>query len=178
MQRILAVIAIAVTAHAGPASAEDAASADKDAAPKNTAANAPHEAFGDALPIIAAVRVERKQPSPVKAARHLRAGTVLHASDLVSEDSAHDAFAALVGMEVKRTVYAGAVINHSNIGPPTLIERNAIVSLEFERGPLLITTEGRALDAGAEGDMVRVMNLASKIILSAQVVGPNKVKTQ
>lgn len=131
---------------------------------------------GDDLPIIATVAAVKKL-QPVKAAQHLRAGAILHASDLAT-DGNEAALKPFIGMELKRSVYAGKVITANDIGMPTLIERNAIVLLEFERGPLLITTEGRALDAGAKGETVRVMNLASKIILTAEVVGPNKVKTR
>jgi len=45
-------------------------------------------------------------------------------------------------------------------------------------GPEGAKLHGRALDAGSKGETVRVMNLASKIILTAEVVGPNKVKTR
>lgn len=132
---------------------------------------------GDDLPVIATMAVTKKN-AIVKAAEHLRAGAVLHESDLLVEGGDRSSLEPFVGMELKRAVYAGKVITTNDIGLPTLIERNAIVTLEFERGPLLITTEGRALDAGAKGETVRVMNLSSKIILTAQVVGPNKVKTR
>ncbi len=148
------------------------------AAGDNASTASPAQAqASDDLPIIATVAA-RKKPAPVKAAQHLRAGTVLHLSDLTVESDDPAAFDGLVGMELKRAVYAGKIISASDVGLPTIIERNALVHLEFERGPLLITTEGRALDAGAKGETVRVMNLASKIILTAEVVGPNKVKTR
>ncbi|WDI31543.1 flagellar basal body P-ring formation chaperone FlgA [Hyphococcus flavus] len=149
-----------------------AAFADDAAAPTS-----PAEAqTNDDLPIIATIAAKKKL-APVKAANHLRAGAILHESDLAT-DGDKAAYEPFIGMELKRAVYAGKVITANDIGMPTLIDRNAIVMLEFERGPLLITTEGRALDAGAVGEMVRVMNLSSKIILTAEVVGPNKVITR
>ena len=105
--------------------------------------------------------VAERKPAPVKAAQNLRAGTVLHASDLEIE-----------------AVYTGKVLSPSDVGPPTAVARNAIIQLEFARGPLVITTEGRALDAGAVGDQVRVMNLTSKVVLTAVVAGPNKAVTR
>ena len=89
-----------------------------------------------------------------------------------------ETFDLFVGMELKRSVYAGIVLRPTDVGPPTAIQRNAIVALEFTRGPLTISTEGRALDAGAVGETVRVMNLNSKVILSAVVSGPNKAVAQ
>ena len=43
-----------------------------------------------------------------------------------------------------------------------LVERNALVLLRYERGALVITAEGRALDRGALGDRIRVTNLSSR----------------
>lgn len=121
-------------------------------------------------------------PVTVKAAHTLRAGTVLHASDLIVDGDVKEGMPSpldpFVGMETKRSVYMGKTLSTNDVGPPTLIARNAIVSLEFARGPLLITTEGRALDSGAAGENIRIMNLSSKIILTATVTGPNKAVTQ
>lgn len=121
-------------------------------------------------------------PAKVKAAHTLRAGTVLHASDLIVDgeikEGAPSPLNLFVGMETKRSVYMGKILSTNDVGPPTLIARNAIVTLEFARGPLLITTEGRALDSGAAGENIRIMNLSSKIILTATVTGPNKAVTQ
>lgn len=122
--------------------------------------------------------VAERKPAPVKAAQNLRAGTVLHASDLEIEGADQSALAAFVGLELKRAVYTGKVLSPSDVGPPTAVARNAIIQLEFARGPLVITTEGRALDAGAVGDQVRVMNLTSKVVLTAVVAGPNKAVTR
>lgn len=145
---------------------------------------------GADLPIIAStIEVEKAPPTKaevetpvslpvVKAVNNLRAGTILHRSDLNIENDNGFILDDFVGKEIKRAVYAGKTITKNDVGPPTIIERNAIVSLEFVRGPLVITTEGRALDSGAMGDGVRVMNLSSKIILSAVVTGPNQARTR
>ena len=118
----------------------------------------------------------------VFAAGHLRAGTIIRESDIVIEGGAPDAIASLkaiiTGKEVKRTIYAGKPFTLSDLGSPTVIKRNAIITIEFSRGPLVITTDGRALDPGGVGDIVRVMNLSSKTIVSATVAGANKVVTQ
>lgn len=167
MKRIATSLLAVVSAVSTPAFAGE------DAAPVSPA----QAEAGRDMPIIATVAA-RKRPGPVKAVQHLRAGAILHSSDLVAEGGDASSLEPFTGMELKRAVYAGKVITANDVGLPTLIERNAIVTLEFERGPLLITTEGRALDAGAKGQTVRVMNLASKIILTAEVVGPNKVKTR
>ncbi len=127
-------------------------------------------------------QTDNANPLLVTAARHLRAGTIIQDSDIAIDGGAPDAVAAvkkaIAGKEVKRTVYAGKPLTLSALGSPTIIKRNAIITIEFVKGPLIITTDGRALDPGGVGDTVRVMNLNSKIIFSAVVVGANKVVTQ
>lgn len=59
---------------------------------------------------------------------------------------------------------------------PPLVARNAIVSMQYESGALVITTAGRALGPGGDGDIIRVMNVASKVAVPATVVGPNLVR--
>lgn len=117
-------------------------------------------------------------PGVVRATQNLRPGMVLSAADLVVESGAPSSLDIYVGQEIKRAVYAGKTLSPNDVGPPTAVERNAIVMLEFIRGPLMITTEGRALDSGAVGDRVRIMNLSSKIILTGTVTGHNKAVTR
>ncbi|VAW01394.1 hypothetical protein MNBD_ALPHA05-563 [hydrothermal vent metagenome] len=119
-------------------------------------------------------------PVMIKARRHLRAGTILRRTDVVIGDSeaAQAAARDIIGMEVKRTIYADKAIMPEDISPPTAIKRNAIVTIEFKKGPLLITTEARVLEPGSVGESVRVMNLSSKIILTAIVVSSSKVRTR
>ncbi len=77
--------------------------------------------------------------------------------------------AAVEGMETKVTIYEGRPIRAGDLVPAAIVERNQIVRLRFERGPLLIAADGRALDRGAAGDRIRVMNLASRVIVTGDV---------
>lgn len=161
-----AILIAALCAAAAPALAQDLAAL-------TPASPAGVNSGGADIPTVSVLPV-LQGPAQVKAAQNLRSGTVLNASDLVVEGDNKSALDLFVGMELKRAVYAGVVLKPGDVGAPTAIQRNAIVTLEFVRGPLTITTEGRALDAGAMGDTVRVMNLNSKIILTAVVAGSNK----
>lgn len=163
-----AIVIAALFAVAVPAAAQDVAALL--AAPKTALTP-------DDIPTASVLPAPQK-PVEVKAAQNLRSGTVLHGSDLLIEGENKAPLDLFVGMELKRSVYAGAVLKPTDVGAPTAIQRNAIVTLEFVRGPLMITTEGRSLDAGAVGDSVRVMNLNSKTILTAVVAGPNKAIAQ
>ena len=110
----------------------------------------------DAIPMASVMQLAKAtlpQQSEVltaTAVRHLRSGTVLELDDFAVEGENPSMVAAfkrqIAGQELKRTVYAGKPIASRDIGPPTVIKRNDLVSVEFTRGPLLIMTEGRALD--------------------------------
>ncbi|MFZ1482670.1 MAG: flagellar basal body P-ring formation chaperone FlgA [Paracoccaceae bacterium] len=112
----------------------------------------------------------------VVAVRTLPAQTVIEAADVTLVDAEIDgalsAITPALGQELKTTVYAGRPLRPENLGAPALIERNQIVSLVYRSGGLVILADGRALARGAEGDVIRVMNLASKSTVSGRV-GPD-----
>ncbi len=107
------------------------------------------------------------------AARMIPAGTLLEPRDvLLREGTAAGAVLAVeeaVGLESRVVLYPGRPIRAADLGPPALVERNQIVTLVYRRSGLLIATEARALGRGGVGDMLRVMNLASRSTVTGQV---------
>jgi flagellar basal body P-ring formation protein FlgA len=110
------------------------------------------------------------------AARTIRAMAVLAPEDVTVVNSALAGALAdpadAVGLEARITIYAGRAIRPADLGPPALIERNQVAPLLFRSGGLTIAAEGRALGRGGVGDVVRVMNLASRSVVTARV-GPD-----
>ena len=80
--------------------------------------------------------------------------------------------AAAIGMEARVNLYANRPIRAADLRAPAVIERNEIVTLRFDASGLTIVTEGRALDRAGVGDRLQVMNLASRNMVTGQVVGP------
>lgn len=74
-----------------------------------------------------------------------------------------------IGMEARVVLYAGRPIRPDDIGPAAIIERNQIVTLLYRRGSLSIAADGRALGRAGAGDMLRVMNLASRTTITGSV---------
>ncbi len=109
------------------------------------------------------------------ATRTIRARTVVAAEDLtlVSADlpGALSEADQAVGLEARVAIYAGKPVRPGDLGPPTLVERNQTVTLVYLSGGLAISTEGRALARGSEGDEIRVMNLGSRNTVMGRV-GP------
>ena len=83
---------------------------------------------------------------------------------------------AVAGQEARQTIYPGRPILPDQIGPPAVVERNQIVGLAFIAGGLAITTEGRALARGGVGDVIRVLNLASRNTVQGQVMPDGTVR--
>lgn len=105
------------------------------------------------------------------AARVLPAGTVLTAADVVAAPGARARLSPdqAIGQQLRSTVYEGRPITAAHLSTPTLVSRNQIVTLAYDNASLRIETEARALGAGSAGDVIRVMNLASRATVSARI---------
>jgi flagella basal body P-ring formation protein FlgA len=78
-------------------------------------------------------------------------------------------------MEAAVNLYAGRPIRPGDLRPPAIVERNALVTLRYDHGGLVVVTDGRALDRAARGDMLRVINLTSRTTVTAQAAAPGLV---
>ncbi len=107
------------------------------------------------------------------AARTIRAMSVLTPEDLSVTDSdvpgALKSVSDALGMEARTILYQGRPILPEDIGPAATVERNALVTLVYNRGHLRITAEGRALGRGGPGDRIRILNLASRTTVTGTV---------
>lgn len=112
------------------------------------------------------------------ATRTIRAQSVIGPDDLTLVDAevpgAATELAEALGLEARVAIYAGKPVRLSDLGAPALIDRNQVVTLVYLAGGLTISTEGRAMGRGAEGDVIRVINLASRSTVSGRV-GPGGV---
>lgn len=110
------------------------------------------------------------------AGRNIAAGDRLQEGDLLDANGAVAAASRFLGLEARRNVYKGQAVSPANFRAPTMVKRNAIVRMEYTTAGLRITTEGRALDEGGTGDLVRVMNLGSRQTVTARIVGADSVR--
>jgi flagella basal body P-ring formation protein FlgA len=113
--------------------------------------------------------------------RTIKPGEVISTADLrVTLSEAEGALTSpeeAAGLVARRLLVAGRPVRAGDVGPPVLVRRNSHVPLVFTRGGLAIRTEGRAMSDGGEGDRVRVMNLASRQIVSGVVRPDGTVAT-
>lgn len=82
---------------------------------------------------------------------------------------------ALIGMAGRRQLAAGRLIQDRAVGAPIVVQRNKPVTLVYEDGPLRLAARGRALQDGGVGDLVRVMNAGSSVVLTGTITAAHTV---
>ena len=78
-------------------------------------------------------------------------------------------------MQARRQLRAGQAIKTADLVKPDLVQRDQTVTLIYEATGLYLTIRGKALDGGAEGDVVSVLNLQSKRTMTGTVIGRGQV---
>lgn len=112
--------------------------------------------------------------------RLIKAGQIIEDGDLALVEApipgAIRAPGQALGLEARVTIYPGRPILPDSVGQPTVVSRNQIVTLAFVSSGLSIMTEGRALAAGATGDIIRVINLASRNTVLGRIMPDGTVR--
>jgi flagellar basal body P-ring formation protein FlgA len=80
-----------------------------------------------------------------------------------------------VGMAVRQPLRAGQPIRRADLMKPEIIRRDETVTLIYEVPGILLTTRGKAVESGAEGDVINVLNVQSKRTIQGTVSGPGRV---
>ncbi len=81
----------------------------------------------------------------------------------------------VVGRAARRLLIAGQPVRAADIQSPVLVNRNGIVTVRVAHPTLTLAMQGKALDDGAEGDTVRVVNTRSNKTIQGVVTGPSEV---
>jgi len=118
--------------------------------------------------------------SDVIAITALQRGTLLTDENIRFEPDGqtrtHQIRQQYIGKQLKRAVYAGHTIALSYVTEPTLVKRNARVNIVYTNGSLQLQSLGRALEAGAKGDLITVLNMSSRTKIIAAVTGIDSVE--
>lgn len=114
----------------------------------------------------------------------IRAGQTIRSEDLevrtVGPEGYFDRYALtldeLVGHVARRTLLAGRPVARRSVERPTAVDRGSQVTVRVHLGPMVVTMEGEAMEAGAVGETVKVLNPRSKRVLSGRVVDHGTVE--
>lgn len=118
------------------------------------------------------------------AARYIKFGDVIQQSDVstmkVRIDSLNSEYASelneVVGMQSKTYLAAGKMFKINEITSPNVIKNNDPVNIIYSSGVINLKTVGIAMGNGAVGDMIKVKNSSSGMVLLGQIVNKNTVK--
>lgn len=89
--------------------------------------------------------------------------------------NAIDTLEAAIGQALRRTARAGQPILASDLTKPNVVARNDAVTLVYEVPGMILTVRAKALDTGATGDTIAVLNGQSKRVVQATIAGPGRV---
>jgi len=115
--------------------------------------------------------------------RALNRGDPVREGDLVVERRPREAVASdaqlgaatVVGEVAQHPLPAGTVLRVSDTALPELVARGESVTIVYETASVSLSMRGLANEAGRMGAVVNVVNVASKKVLQATVIGPGRV---
>lgn len=83
-----------------------------------------------------------------------------------------------IGMQLRRPMRSGTPIRVADIVKPDFVLRDQSVTVIYQVPGIYLTTRGKAIESGAEGDTVSVLNLQTKRTLTGIVTGRGQVTVQ
>jgi flagella basal body P-ring formation protein FlgA len=114
--------------------------------------------------------------------RSLRIGEIIKASDITmsrrpktdlrGESMGPD---QVIGMAAKIALRNGQALRTDDLIKPQIVQRNEAVTIYYEVPGIMLTVRGKAVEGGAMGDVVGVLNIQSNRTVQATVIGPGRV---
>lgn len=140
-------------------------------------------AEGGGEPVRVAGRVTATSAVPVLRAK-VGPGDVISKQDIEWKDMPSDRVGRnyvtdiedLVGQSPKRVLIPGLPVRVSDVQKPVAVAKNAVITMSVSSRGLSLTAMGRAIEAGATGDIIQVMNVQTKKTVQGVVTGPNLVQ--
>ena len=81
----------------------------------------------------------------------------------------------IVGFAARQSLRAATSLRRSDLIRPQIVKREEPVTIVYEVPGILLTLRGKAMEGGAHGDTINVMNPQTKRVVQAVVSGPGKV---
>ncbi len=133
-------------------------------------------------PVTIAGRVYTVSTIPILV-RDIKAGEVLGATDLSNKEIPTDKITATLvtaqsdieGLAARHALRAGEALRQGDLERPQLVRKGSLVSIGVRTAGMILTAQGRALENGGKGDVIRVLNTQSKRTIEATVKGPGEV---
>lgn len=115
-------------------------------------------------------------------ARNVERGDIIRSSDVVVERRPRSELqgdgvsqAQVLGLAAKRAMRSGQALRATDLAKAEVVQRDQAVTIVVRMPGIHLTMRGKAVEAGAEGDTVNVINLQSKRTVQGTVIGPGQV---
>jgi flagella basal body P-ring formation protein FlgA len=117
------------------------------------------------------------------ALRPLGRGDVIRAEDVTIErhpkatvrPNAVSSLDQVVGLAARRPLRPGQALAAADLMRPELVVKNEAVTIVYEAPGMVLSVRGKAMESGAEGDLISVFNAQTKRTLQGVVAGPGRV---
>jgi flagella basal body P-ring formation protein FlgA len=83
--------------------------------------------------------------------------------------------AGIVGLAARGNIRAGQGLRTSDLMKAEVVKKNEMVLLHYEAPGMVLTMRGQALEPGAEGDLVNVLNIQSKRTIQGVITGRGRI---
>lgn len=115
--------------------------------------------------------------------RTIEKGATIQPDDLTTAEfpsnkvfvSTVKSLAELTGQQAIRALPAGQPVNNLHVRTAPAVARGALVTLRFSRGGVQLTGNGQALQDGAVGQSIKVLNPATRATLVGTIASNNTV---
>jgi flagellar basal body P-ring formation protein FlgA len=111
-------------------------------------------------------------------ARPMAAGDIIAAEDIMMIKLPADRISEyvrtndqLIGKELRRAVAENIPLRTRDVMAERLVTRGTLVTMKVETPTMLITTQGRAMQDGSMGEVIRIINTQSQRVVEATVMG-------
>lgn len=116
--------------------------------------------------------------------RRLGKGEIIRADDLSlvemragqSQHNTAQDESDLIGLETKRALQANRPIRLSDVQTPVLVKKGALVTMLVRTPGMSLSAVGQALEDGAKGDVIRILNTKSHKTVQGTVVSKGQVQ--
>ena len=93
---------------------------------------------------------------------------------LVSENTVTDA-ADLIDMEPRRALRQDTPVRRGDLREPQTVSKGNVVTMLYETKAMSLSATGVAESSGTDGDIIRVRNRQTNLVVDARITGPDRV---
>ncbi len=75
----------------------------------------------------------------------------------------------IFGMAPKSTLRTGQMVSFADLQKPVAVARGALITIMLKDGAMTLTVQGRSNEPGSVGDVIKVTNTRSNLVVPARV---------